>query len=448
MHDVLRDLALVITSPRGNNDSKFLVRAGLRDRSHGNEEEWKQMKRISFMKTHWTLYPNHRILAKLPSEVGSLKNLEELQMAEVGVQSLPFEIRNLNRLISLIVSSTSVEIPVGVITSLISLEQLQIDGKLQELASVRMMDEVASLGNLTKIHFQFPTVEHLEGFLSSSWSWKEQRLLNFRFFVNDDFGHLLDRQPELSHGALTYNCYGSLIHRPLGLSHGTSRYGFQDSPTTPIPPAVMRVLSRSQEFFVKFHPVSSCDDIEILANGDESEEGDVLPDLEDLRLYRLPKLRIIMEGQVSTRSFSNLNSLILSTCHHVKQIFSWSMIKQLSKLENLSVHTCHRLEDNFEENASEPEMVRNDGHQLPRLKLLKLRALPKLVSIDRIISLASVSIEEIWIHRCNVKSLPSSLVDAPKLRMIAGSSRQWWDEKLEWKDNAIKQRLQILFSVR
>ncbi|CAK7345777.1 unnamed protein product [Dovyalis caffra] len=120
------------------------------------------------------------------------------------------------------------------------------------------------------------------------------------------------------------------------------------------------------------------------------------------------------------------------------------MIKQLSKLESLSISNCDRLEDIFEENEIEPEMIRSDGHQLPRLKNLYLGDLPKLVSIDRIVSLASASIEEIWIQKCiSVKSLPSSLVDAPKLRKIGGSSSEWWDEELEWEDNAIKQRLQV-----
>ncbi|CAK7345776.1 unnamed protein product [Dovyalis caffra] len=401
MHDLLRDLALIITSPRGNNDNKFLVRAGLRDGWYGNEEEWKRMKRISLMSNALgtlpesldcpilsTLFLQHNLrlqtipnkffqhlaelrvldlsytsirslpssisslvnlqglylnnseaLAELPSEVGSLKKLEELQMIAVAVQRLPFDIMNLNRLISFIFSTayhliTTVDIPAGVIKSLISLEQLQIGVKLLQSAHVAMLDEVACLRNLTKIRLSFP---------------------------------------------------------------------------------------KASEFVM----VWSCDDIEILANGDESEGGDILADLENLKLSCLPKLRAIIEGQPSIRSFSNLNSLRLDT------------------------FTCDRLEDIFEENEIEPEMIRSDGHQLPRLELLELQSLPKLVSIDKIVSLASASIEEIWIRKCiNVKSLPSSLVDAPKLRKIGGSSSEWWDEELEWEDNAIKHRLQLLLSVR
>ncbi|CAK7345780.1 unnamed protein product [Dovyalis caffra] len=296
MHDLLRDLALIITSPRGNNDNKFLTipnkffqhLAELRVLDLSYTSIRSLPSSISSLVNLQGLYLNYcESLAELPSEVGSLKKLQELQMAGVGVHSLPFEIMNLNRLISFIFSSachvsTTVDIPAGVIKSLISLEQLQIGVKLLQSAHVAMLDEVACLRNLTKIHLSFPNVENLERFLSTSWSWKEQRFLNFRFFVNNNWDPSVYPQPELSHGALIlYDC--------------------QDSPTTPIPPTIMRVLSRSQEFMVSSRGIKtlsefgmqnlkglricevwSCDDIEILANGDESEGGDIFPDLENL----------------------------------------------------------------------------------------------------------------------------------------------------------------------
>ncbi|CAK7345775.1 unnamed protein product [Dovyalis caffra] len=371
MHDLLRDLALIITSPRGNNDSKFLVRAGLRDGSHGNEEEWKQMKRISFMKSTLgtlpespdcpilsTLFlqyslplqtiPNkffqHLVelqvldlsytrirslpssISKLPSEVGSLKKLQELQMAEVAVQSLPFEIMNLN-----------LDIPAGVIKSLISLELLQIGVKLLQSAHVAMLDEVACLRNLTKIHLSFPNVENLERFLSTSWSWKEQRFLNFRFFVNNNWDPSVYPQPELSHGALIlYDC--------------------QDSPTTPIPPTITESL--------RICSVLSCNDIEILANGDESEGGEIFADLENLELSLFAEIE-------SNTGRATVNKKLLKS-----QLFEIGQ-HQLSKLESLSISYCDRLEDIFEENEFEPEMIRSDGHQLPRLKILRLQWSPQ-----------------------------------------------------------------------
>jgi hypothetical protein len=120
------------------------------------------------------------------------------------------------------------------------------------------------------------------------------------------------------------------------------------------------------------------------------------------------------------------------------------MIKQLPKLETLYISNCKNIEDFFEENATETEMV---NYELPSLKFFPLKCLPKIVSIDKIVALALSSIEEVYtIHCISVKSLPRSLVNAPRLMIVTGQ-RKWWDEELQWEDYTIKQQLQPLFKV-
>jgi len=147
---------------------------------------------------------------------------------------------------------------------------------------------------------------------------------------------------------------------------------------------------------------------------------------------------------VSPGSFANLKFLSLEKCDNLRYIFSWIMIEQLPKLETLYISNCKNIEDFFEENATETEMV---NYELPSLKFFPLKCLPKIVSIDKIVALALSSIEEVYtIHCISVKSLRRSLVNAPRLMIIAGQ-RKWWDEELEWEDYTIKQQLQPLFKV-
>ncbi|KAL3567096.1 hypothetical protein D5086_032511 [Populus alba] len=159
--------------------------------------------------------------------------------------------------------------------------------------------------------------------------------------------------------------------------------------------------------------LNQCSELAMLPSDVEGKEleEDIFPNLEDLRLYDLPRLSNIVEGHVSPRSLANLNN-------------------------------CKNLEDFFEENATATEKV---NYEHPSLKFFPLKCLPKIVSIDTIVELALSSIEEVYtIHCISVKSLPRSLVNAPRLMIITGQ-RKWWDEELQWEDFTIKQQLQPLF---
>ncbi|CAK7345774.1 unnamed protein product [Dovyalis caffra] len=103
-----------------------------------------------------------------------------------------------------------------------------------------------------------------------------------------------------------------------------------------------QLLSLSPIFPTVDETSQSCDDIEILANGDESEEGDILPDLEVL------ELSLFAEIESNTGRATVNKKLLKSQLFEIGRIY------------------CDRLEDIFEENEIEPEMIRSDGHQLPR----------------------------------------------------------------------------------
>ena len=84
-----------------------------------------------------------------------------------------------------------------------------------------------------------------------------------------------------------------------------------------------------------------------------------------------------------------------------------------------------------------------ENQALPNLQTREHIHLPQLTSIWAKDSLKWPSLQEVEISKCFLlKSLPFSKVNATKLRSIEG--QQLWWEALEWKDDAIKQRLQPL----
>jgi len=122
---------------------------------------------------------NFRKHVVLHSEVGSLVKLED---RNVEVKSLPVEIRNLNCLMSLVFLNGFTELikfPVGVITDLITWEQLVMEVNLEKKWWVLYWMGWLVWGILLKLfHFNCWTPWK---FLSSTWPWKKQRFLNFRW---------------------------------------------------------------------------------------------------------------------------------------------------------------------------------------------------------------------------------------------------------------------------
>nr|TKR85261.1 NBS-LRR disease resistance-like protein [Populus alba] len=83
--------------------------------------------------------------------------------------------------------------------------------------------------------------------------------------------------------------------------------------------------------------LNQCSELAMLPSDVEGKEleEDIFPNLEDLRLYDLPRLSNIVEGHVSPRSLANLKFLSQEKRDNMRHIFSWSMIEQLPKLETL-----------------------------------------------------------------------------------------------------------------
>lgn len=113
MHDMLRDLALRIASPKRNNVDKLLVRAGLGDQLPPVEEEWKEMKHISLMRNKLSSLPEapdcpslstllllwNRELQTIPEIFFQyMTELQVLDLSFTGITSLPSSVGGLKNL--------------------------------------------------------------------------------------------------------------------------------------------------------------------------------------------------------------------------------------------------------------------------------------------------------------------------------------------------------------
>ena len=186
--------------------------------------------------------------------------------------------------------------------------------------------------------------------------------------------------------------------------------------------------------------IEGCNDIETIVDGNDIRKS-ALKYLEKMFINNVSKLESIWEGPVHDGSLSQLTTITLCKCLKLKKIFSSGMIEQLSVLQHLEVEECPEIEELITESENNGL---NPG-ALPRLKILVLSNLPSLRSVWIDDSLKWPSLERIKISMCQMLTrLPFNNENATNLSYIQ-ADQSWWSA-LEWQDDAIKQRLQSLWS--
>ncbi|XXG62239.1 hypothetical protein AAC387_Pa05g0643 [Persea americana] len=518
MHDVIRDLALRITSPKGSGH-RFLVRANKDIEEPPEAEEWKNVERMSLMQnkignlpespnspTLLTLFlqenrklrmipasffekmcalrvldlsrtsiqklpysirnlVNLRIfhlrgclqLEAIPPQIGAITRLEVLDAKGTWITSLPVEIGQLTHLkvlnVAFSMGRDEIEedavISGGIISRLSQLEQLSIHLSSTESQfghewnkwAEALLKDVSYVKGLMSLEFHFPQLESLECFLQTIHPWKEGRFTSFNF----DVGMCPSRS--------TMTPWFTYIPE-LGRKEEILTIRGCDG----ISSAILEVLSHADRFKLHRHRrihclcelgmqnvrqltgciLSECDAMEIFIEGDQLIEA-ALPNLISLDICDMLNLKSIWEGSFPPGSFNCLSELCLSSCNKLKNIFPSKIITQLSNLRVLEVESCSALEEVIYEEAIG---VKSDC-VLPKLRVLGLKSLPALVGILKGHLLNCSSLEEIRAVECpNLKRLPISISNAPKLKKIH-CKREWWN-KLEWDDNAIKLQLEPL----
>ncbi|XP_057486219.1 disease resistance protein UNI-like [Actinidia eriantha] len=520
MHDVVRDLVLAMTSPKGE-ECIHMVRSGTSTETMPEDEEWEKVIRISFMDNQHlsnlsespycpmllTLLlrgcSNLKVIPEsffdnmctlhvldlsrtginslpvsisklvtlrelllnscsnlnvLPVELSELKSLEVFEVTDAQLDRLHlwiFELTNLKRLKikdvrksnDNFVDSAQVLVP-GLISKTSQMEEFCVpnffkDFGLSDKSEDIVASELSSFSSLSSLYIKFLTVSNLQYFLRNSRSWRERKLMEFRFCIGPgEVGWGFERYKK----SLKYE-------------------GGRGEDHSILPWAIEDVLSRSNFFELVGHDelvtlsdlgaqntcelkgcrVYSCDMLENVVNGN-GLEMDAFRNLEVLELISLSYLKCILEmegpppplSQVAN-SFTNLKELSLFNCPMIKHVFSNGfMIQQLSNLGFLAINNCSRLEGML----SEDENVEYEA--LPKLKGVYLLQLPEFVSFFKGIAMCWKSLEYMQIRNCpNLRKLPLDVNSATNLKMIEVYSRNFGDS-LEWDNSATKLRFQPL----
>ncbi|KAK1311873.1 putative disease resistance protein [Acorus calamus] len=412
MHDVIRDMALWISSKKKGN--KFLVRAGIGLTEAPESRKWSGNKRISLMDNNIKdlsclipdcpnlstlfLQNNYYLSGNVTSVFfQSMTNLRILDLSRTDIKSLPIELGRLSGLRNLNLEGTGrlESIPKGAILTLGKLKLLNL-----RYSNYFIGDGSANVENSfcdTEVSIQ--DLDALKSLQEVALDLKSIDV--YRQFIS------LTKLPRITSALVLSNS------NSWGTLHLSSTLSKMD-----------RLISL--EFIY-------CEGLnEMIISG--GENGPLLPKLRILELDSLLDLRMIkVEAHVALQNIRKLRIVHCTLLKHVE----W--IRNLRCLEKIHISYCDGMkkliggEDGvMEDNATTLTL------SLPKLRSIVLGFLPKLESICKHPLLFS-SLKHLIVSKCpHMKKLPLQINSAPNLKEIE-CEQEWWDG-LVWDDELIKQK--------
>ncbi|GKV46915.1 hypothetical protein SLEP1_g53874 [Rubroshorea leprosula] len=328
--------------------------------------------------------------------MGNLENLEVLSLAGCAIEELPREMEKLTKLKLLDVSDCTKlrVIPRQVLARLSKLEELKMGHSFDQWDDVEggnaRLADLAELRMLTALEVRIPNfqqtlfLENLERFKifigivsnprepwdprhnyswdSNSWnsSFESLKIMKLKLQgasikCNDSVKKLLKKTEEL---------YLEALNGVEGLVDELDDEGFQH---------------------LKCLHVQNAPDIRGIFNpARRLLHSQVFPMLEVLTLSNLQKMEKICHGLTGAAPFKVLSKITVFRCHQLKNLFSFSMARQL-QLKEITVENCHNIAeiiDDVEEQGNGNDIVEeSEGCKLGNnLRSLTLADLPKLNS--------------------------------------------------------------------
>ncbi|XP_058106073.1 putative disease resistance protein At4g10780 [Magnolia sinica] len=485
MHDLLRDLAIWITSPSSSIEgSKFLVKAGEGLMQPPEEKMWRGVVRISLMHNK---IKDLKITPDCPNLVSLFLNqssglvpvcsnflrtihsnffelmpkLQILDLSRTGIESLPMSLLQLVNLRVLILSSCRdlVEVPPlgklkelqildlsksGLknfpqgIESLVKLKRLDISSTSFTAIPYTMIYGLPSLEEVSMMYLK----EKVDGAtFSEAVNMKRLRSLsisvsNLNGFIAHDMFHrwfsgLTSFHVEVKSAVFPpfsnkHISIGGCDKFPCGIEgltkHAFSLYLYKSKGLTS--------LSKFQGDLKSLRHllVSECSGVECIIDWREVGD-DAFQCLQSLDLHRLLNLEKIFDGGAPpplNTSLQNFRIIRVISCEKLRSLFSSSMVEQLHQLEVLHISDCSQMKEVIEGD----ELPHNS---FPKLRILRLYGLPELESIcsQRFMF---ISLEEIHVRSCPMlKKLPLFSSSIHEIKGEIEGEREWW-ERLEWED--------------
>ncbi|XP_028767644.1 disease resistance protein At4g27190-like [Neltuma alba] len=500
MHDLIRDMAITImrTSPH------CISKAGTRMTKHQWMEEWAEdVQRVSLMRNDLKYIPfNYNLMCpRLTSLLLQFNSFSEnisheffenmqflkvLDLSYTGIDFLPNSVSNLENLSALLLSNCW---NLSTVPSLAKLNKLMV---LDLSCSPRMKElpnGMQNLGNLRRLNLSktgieiFPfgliskytlledlliggcgslwgsmTVKAISGgasieeVISSNLSSLELDLWNtdvFDQYAKSDHWVQLDKfritigQPQVQfceERSLAFSGRFVLRGNPVSLPPNTLELHLDDC--ADIKNLSMCLVNVTQ---LKSCKIRWCDDIVCIIESEEEEN--TLSMLERMELLVLGNLKMICRDVVRPGTLMSLKSITVEYCPKLKTLFSGQILLQLKNLEEISVRSCTGMEYVMQEEEGDFMGGNNFGIEFPKLKRMKLKFMPLLMSIyDG--TIICPSLRSLEIASCEaLKRLPLDPLTTPALEEIK-ATRTWWNS-LEWDQPDFKNALQpFLIEIR
>ncbi|XP_077222933.1 disease resistance protein At4g27190-like [Tasmannia lanceolata] len=485
MHDLIRDLAIWITSSSMKEGPKFLVKAGMGLKEAPKENMWEGVERVSLMKNQIERLPTgpncptllslflqqNYVLRTIPSGFFELMpQLRVLDLSHTNIESLPMSLSSFVNLRALILISCRdlIEVP-----PLGHLKQLQFPN-LRACVGIRELPQgIGELVNLESLDlsylFRVTTIPYtticslssLEelSMVRTPIKWTKEGGLDD---VNEGTGYNLAELAMLTHlysldiTVENIDCLSQdSFHRRQLSSLRKFNFQFGTSARVLIPPHCDKKVC-----FYGCEYISPC--CKIIQEYAESigicecnglkrgiseiaghsltirnlainncfqvdciiDNGDVGHNIEWMHLSGLPNLKKLIMGHGSL-SLRQLKTLLIDSCEQLSgTLFSSNLVHHLDNLEYLFIHDCDKIEEIIEEGDN--MLVLNNA--LPSLRHLQLKRVKGLRSICST-RVSFTSLETMRIHRCTkLKKLPS----CPSIQIFK-AEREWFEE-LNWED--------------
>ncbi|KAB2010282.1 hypothetical protein ES319_D10G227800v1 [Gossypium barbadense] len=424
----------------------FFHRLQVLDLSHTNIKALPHSLPNSLFALKKLLLRRCKLFMKLSPHVGKLDNLEDLDLDETEIISIPIGIGKLMKLRVLKVCiygqtnfSKRKQLPSnmvlhpGMISKLSRLIELSIDvdpsDKWWHDSVEEVVKGVCNLEGLRSLCLYLPNYQLLDytSFIYPSLSC-------FRFTVGHHKRRTISRVPHEVEAQFTK------WDKCLKFVNGEN-----------IPLQVRKVLKFTSSFFLDRHENASslsqfgnenmaklkfcllvdCNKMETIIDGAEFEN--VLESLQYLRIHYMKNLRSIWKGPPRSGCMSKLKFLALNTCPKLSYIFSHVLLRNFVNLEEIIVEDCPQVSSLVSHVPALPYLK----PFLPSLKRLFLLYLPELVSISNGLSIAP-KLERIGFYDCpKLKVLSKRELSSKGLKTIKGE-KQWWEDikwnKIDWEN--------------
>lgn len=313
-----------------------------------------------------SLYLNHcKQLTSLSSEIEKLKDLRLLDIRDTGISSLPKAIGELSELkcfrVSLLNNGAErlsknpiknlfkrkkVLIPKNMIKKLSKLEELTIiidpkESSWNEIVG-NIVEEIASLEMLTTLYFNFPGVDSLAAFITTSKSWNQE---------TEEWGGITFRSYKMLVGSSEANEHQNLYHSERLLRFCSGKDFPSEIKTVLQQTSAFELIGHNNvqslaEFGVEYLRylevcvIETCNKMESVIDCYPGIDGQVFPALKRLHISNLPQLDRICKGEMIEGSMVNLTTLVLKGCPKLSSIFTPELAQKLQKLKRLRIENC------------------------------------------------------------------------------------------------------------